>query len=221
MLTKEELKNPEFSYFIGAVQGDGSYGKYVDRTKGKFRTTLSLNANDLEMVGKCADIFNFSFERNVSIGKRKNDKTLGFSTTVNSLVTIFSELRIDFSDPPKPPNWITQNIKPFGPYMAGLIDSDGSVAVKRKKYPQCAIRIISGYRQEQLKIVVERMLNCKSSIEETGQFVKEWENWYPAFRLSFLVSKKNWKIIEKNVLPFITLSRKRIKIEHYLKKFAS
>jgi hypothetical protein len=59
-------------------------------------------------------------------------------------------------------------------------------------------------------------LKCKVSIEESGKIMKFTEKWYPGFDLVFLISSKNREIIRKNVLPFITIPRKRKIIEKYL-----
>ena len=104
--------------------------------------------------------------------------------------------------------------------MPGIIDSDGSVCIKRKKYPQCKISIISGHFQNELETAIKENLNCEANIQPSGHTVESWGGkWYPGFDLDFLVSGKNWKIIKENVLPFITIPRKRIIIEKYLQKF--
>lgn len=139
---------------------------------------------------------------------------------MKNLVKIFADLKIDFSDPPKPPKWITDSPKFFGSYLAGLIDSDGNIGIKRKKYPQCRIRITSDHHQDELKLAIEKILNCKASIEDKGRFVEEWGGgWYPGYDLIFLVSKKNWKILKENTVPFIAIPRKRTVVEKYLQKF--
>ena len=131
-------------------------------------------------------------------------------------MNIFSDLNINFKDPPKPPNWINDNIKFFGPYLAGVIDSDGSVCIKRPKYPQCKIKIISGHPQYNLKESIEKNLKCKVAIEDSGKIMQYTGKWYPGFDLVFLVSSKNLKIIKEYVLPFITIPRKRNIIKRYI-----
>lgn len=188
MIDEKKLITSEFTYFVGAMQGDGSYGTYVNSVNKKFRTCLMISAVDREMVEKCARTFN--------------------------------RLKITFSDPPNPPNWIIANPKLFGAYIAGLIDSDGNVCIKRKKYPQCRVKIISGSPQENLRNAIEKNLNCKVSLENVGRIVEEWGGrWYPGFNLVFLISKKNWYVTRNNILPFISIPRKRAIIEIYLKKF--
>jgi len=213
----KNLMNKDFCYFIGVIQGDGTCRKYIDRTKNKKRLCLFLAGKDIEMVSRSANIFNSTFRKNVGIFRRSRDNLFGFSTTVNSLAYFFNKLKIDFSDPPKAPNWIKNNEDLFGSYLAGLIDSDGSVCIKRKKYPQCKVNIISGHPQHDLKKSIEKNLKCKASIEESGGIMKSTGKWYPGFDLVFLVSSKNREFVRKNVLPFITIPRKRETIEKYLK----
>jgi len=215
----EGLIDSNFCYFIGVMQGDGSYGNYIDSVKNKKRTCLSLAGKDIEMVSKSALIFNNVFKRKVKIFKRKNDNLFGFSTSIGNIVYFFNKLKIDFSDPPKVPFWIKNNRIFFGSYLAGLIDSDGTVCIKRKKYPQCKIAIISGYPQYNLKESIEKNLKCKASIEDSGGIMKSTGKWYPGFDLVFLVSSKNREIIRRNVLPFIMIPRKRKIIEKYLESY--
>ena len=118
MIKKENFFTNEFAYFVGVMQGDGSYGTYIDRVKNKFRTCLTLCAIDLEMVEKSVKIFNETFHKNVTIYRRKKDNLFGFSTSVKNLIEVFNKLEIDFHDPPKPPLWIKNNIEYFGSYLA-------------------------------------------------------------------------------------------------------
>lgn len=53
MFEEEKFCTNEFAYFVGVMQGDGSYGTYADRREGhtnKFRACFTLAAIDLEMV---------------------------------------------------------------------------------------------------------------------------------------------------------------------------
>ncbi len=84
------------------------------------------------------------------------------------------------------------------------------------------IRITSGTPQNELKEAVERILHCKAYIEskhriaylaKTGRFIDgRYSN------LEFLVSSKNAKFVRENLLPHMTLPRKRDKIIAYLSK---
>jgi len=211
------MKSPELGYLIGTLQGDGCYYQYPvnDRGKIRVRQVIKLDAKDLEMIEKSKGIFEKVFKR-----KRKtyqlSDGRFGFSFLVRNLLNKFKELDMSFKDPPKPPEWVKHKIEFFGPYLAGLIDSDGDVRIKRPKYPQCAIRITSGHRQKNLEISIEKNFNCGASITEERCFNKKWKIWNHGSRLEFLISSKNFKKFKRFVLPYIMVPRKKIKIENYI-----
>jgi len=214
-------KTPEISYMIGALQGDGCLTKYFVKEREDritLRHVIILEAIDLEMVKKVKEIFERTFSRKRKIYKRSEGR-FGFTFGVKTLLNEFKELDIDFKDPPKPPQWIKNRIDFFGPYLAGLIDADGDVRIKRPKYPQCAIRITSGHPQKYLKEFVEKNLNCCASITEEKSFNKQWIMWNHGFSLEFLVSSKNFDNIKQYILQYIQRPRKKLIIERYLRKF--
>ena len=102
--------------------------------------------------------------------------------------------------------------------MAGLIDGDGDVRIKRQKYPQCVIRITSGFSQDFLAKCIKKNLNCSISIsfrkkesEYKGKIMKG--SWYA---LEFYMSSKNEKFIKQFILPYINLPYKADKIRNYI-----
>jgi len=215
---ENKFLNQNFSYFVGAIQGDGSRWDFFDKKMNYMRNGLSFNSIDFILVKKMSFIMNKAFKRKTNVYHKK-DGSFGFTTSIKTLLKTFQSLEIDFKDPPKPPSWILKNIKFFGPYLAGVIDTDGSVCIKRKKYPQCKIKIISGHPQVELKSSIEKILNCKASIEDSGKIMKSTGKWYPGFDLVFLVSSKNNEIFRKYIVPHIQLERKKNIIELYLKKY--
>lgn len=147
-----------------------------------------------------------------------SDGRFGFTFSVKTLLNKFKELDINFKDPPKPPKWVNI-VNLFGPYLAGLIDADGSVCIKRPKYPQCKVKITSGHPQNNLKLHIEKHLNCKASIEEVRTWNKKWNIWNHGFNLVFLISSRNLHIFKQHILPYIQIPRKRRIIEKYIKIF--
>lgn len=107
-----------------------------------------------------------------------------------------------------PPSWIDHE-KFFGPYIAGVIDGDGSIRIKRPEYPQCYVDITSASEPEELRIAIENYLNCFSSFRHVKRGDESW------YRLQFLVSKKNVEVIEKFVYPHIQIKHKREVLEKY------
>jgi hypothetical protein len=211
----------ELSYMIGVIQGDGCLYEYSTKYKGRNenRVILKLNAKDLEMVMKVRDIFDKKFKRKNRICKNANGM-YDFHSRVKTLLEQLHDLSINFkNDPPIPPTFVRNDIKLFGPYLAGLIDSDGDVRIKRPKYPQCAVRINSGHPQTELKKYIEKNLNCKANISEMKTWNNRWKRWNHEFRLEFLISSRNFKIFRKFILPFIQIPRKKMKIKEYLNKF--
>lgn len=211
-------KTKSLCYLIGALQGDGYFYIYRYRPKddSKMRTyyRLQFSSKDLEMAERVKETFGESFSRDIKIC-RKSNGMYEFSAVIKTLMKQLKDLDIHFEDPPKPPQWI-DSVNLFGPYLAGLIDTDGSICIKRKKkYPQCKIMITSRYAQNKLKKYIEKYLNCKAYIEHSVRYHKTWRKTTNSFNIVFLMSSKNFKLIKKHILPHIVLQRKSGVIEKY------
>lgn len=77
--------------------------------------------------------------------------------------------------------------------------------MKRKKYPQCVIKITSGKSQKELADSIEKFLKCAVSITpyEGKRVLNEkiiHGKWY---ELEFLISSKNYLFIKRYVTPHI------------------
>lgn len=175
-----------------------------------------MQATDLKMVKKVQEIFNKIFNRNVKI-YRGSDGVYEIKYLVKTLIPTFKKLDIKIKDPPVLPKWIN-NINFFGPYLAGVIDADGSVCIKRPKYPQCNIKIYSGHHQLKLKKSIEKHFNCKVFDTKEIKYNKIWKTWTSVFRIDFTISPKNVTMIKKYLLPYIVIPRKRNKIKKYIKE---
>ncbi len=212
---------PDLSYLVGVLQGDGCFSKYYAKERNNrmvLRHAVSLEAKDLEMVKRSQEIFNKSFNRNSKVHRRKSRRMYSFKYLVKTLNPSLESLDIKIKDPPVPPKWVNAYNKFFGPYLAGVIDSDGSVCIKRPEYPQCSIKITSGHPQTELKKSIEKHFNCKVFLTKEIKYNKTWKMWTSDFKISFVVSPKNVFVIKKYLLPHLTIPRKRNKIEKYIKE---
>ena len=135
-------------------------------------------------------------------------------------VPLFKSLDINFQDPPKPPSWVKEKINLFGSYLAGIIDGDGDVRIKRRKYPQYMVRITSGSEQTDLTVNIEKFLRCSTTItKRTRKSFYAKENRYihgTSYSLEFLISSKNIEFVKRFILPYINLSRKHNRIKNFI-----
>jgi len=131
---------------------------------------------------------------------------------------LFHKLKIKLSKPPTPPNWILNSNKFFGAYLAAIIDGDGGVRIKRYKYPQCVIRIISGEFPHKLSKAVERILRCSiySEYRERTTFIGNRKISGKSYTLEFNITKKNIGFVKNFILPHIVSSHKSDKIKEFL-----
>ena len=106
----------------------------------------------------------------------------------------------------------------FGAYLAGVIDGDGDIRLKIPQYPQCVIRINSGFYAENLLYSLKSKLNINTSI------LKQYnENTYEdrkisgySYGLEFCVSSKNCDFFERYVLDNMSLFYKKDKITNHI-----
>lgn len=131
-----------------------------------------------------------------------------FAHDRQGITTHFEEFEISDEVPPPPPSWINSR-KFFGPYVAGVIDGDGNVRIKRPEYPQCYVDITSAPEPKELQVAVEKYLNCSSSYRHKERGNNSW------YRLQFLVSSKNIDIVKEFVYPHIQIKHKREAMEKY------
>ena len=169
------------------------------------------------MIKKFREIFNYYFNRNVSIQKDKNKNRFSFRTSINRLLTEFTQLEI-LPKNISPPQWI-QNIELFGAYIAGLIDGDGNICIKRPKYPQCRIRITNERKQKELAFFIQKIFNCSTTLTpvKKDSVLNGRKIHGEAYDLEFYVSKKNIYYIKKFVYPYIQIKHKRKTLERFFK----
>jgi len=208
----------ELAYWVGVLQSDGclTTRNYRDRKSQKI-VKVEVAPKSLEMVKKFSQLSELLFTRKAKIFKLSSGK-FKFSIGASQLIEIFEKLDIDAKDPPRPPFWVLDNYPKFGAYLAGLIDGDGDIRIKRPEYPQCALRITSGGVQTSLKKAIKELLKCGVSITyRSGTSMLDGRKiegkWYD---LEFVVSRKTRDFLEKFVLPKMTIKHKVQKLSEFL-----
>lgn len=214
----DTYKNENLAYWCGLVQADGYFKK--KRQRGRDNYLIVFAVKDKILVEAFQKISASVLGRNTVIYKRRNLNLFVCEIGVTRLIPLFEALDVRFDNPPKPPKWILDDLRLFGAYLAGLIDGDGNVRIKRPEYLQCGIRITSGSRPKCLRASIKRMLGCGACITKrhNRSFFKKGNriiegSWYD---LEFLVSSKTKDFIEQNVLPNIRLSRKSEPIRKFI-----
>ncbi len=210
----------ELAYWVGVVQSDGSFCSYVERSTSKIKCTISFGVSEksLKMLEQFERLSFLLFKRKGSIFKSKTRKVFYSKIGVKSFIGIFQGLGIKFGDPPIPPIWTMQKPELFGAYLAGLIDGDGTVTIRRPEYPQCSVRITSGSKQLELAKYIRKVLKCSVWISSYKDKRKiddrfsdcEWSD------IEFLVSSKTYEFFRRFVLPYIQLDYKKDKIRNYI-----
>ena len=217
----EDEINPskDLGYWVGVVQSDGWLSKTRRKNHG-INYLIKLGViTSIPMLEKFREISRKVFNKNNKSWKNKKTGYVEFKFGAKKLLPIFDKLNIDFSDPPNPPNWCLKNIEYFGAYLAGVIDGDGDVRIKRPKYPQCAIRISSGSPQLNLQKAINQILNCSSNIIMVRKIrtLGKYTFLSTVYVLEFNVSRKNMDFIEVYVVPHLAMKHKKNKILSYIK----
>jgi hypothetical protein len=213
-----EKFDEELAYWVGIVQTDGCIVKYVPKNRKTERIEISMEVSkkSLPMLRKFKEICQTYLKRKCKIWKVRRGQ---FAThvCVKGLQDVLESLGVNVKGI-KPPKWVVRNMKFFGAYLAGIIDGDGNVRVKRKKYPQCAIRVYSKENPSILAEFIRKFLRCAVRITfHTGTrklngkiIVGKW------YELEFLVSSKNYIFMSKYVIPFLQIKYKRDKLTRYI-----
>ncbi|UCG95892.1 MAG: hypothetical protein JSV92_02500 [archaeon] len=206
------MKLKKLAYWTGLSQADG----WMKRNKSSF--LIEIESIDFILIKRFQTISKEIFNSKSSIFKRNKKDVWSCKIGITKLIPMFEKNKIYFSDPPMPPKIFCENDKLFGSYLAGIIDGDGDVRIKRPKYPQCTIRISSGKFPKDLSISIKERLKCSTLITKRSRVSKIgnrkiYGTWY---ELEFYISSKNAEFIKKYVLPNLILERKSNKIRNFL-----
>lgn len=215
--------NEDFAYWVGVVQTDGSYFTGLVNKRRKtpsvgHHVNLEVSLDSYQMLEKFLQISrdilgskaNIWYRQRTINGKKWDvyGTCLGIKSIVKDL-DVFG-INLHYAEPPK----VFNDKKLFGAYLAGIIDGDGSVNVrkdKNKKRPYCAINIVSHEPIIKLNNLIKGKMNCSSSYSKVRDV--------NAFTLRFSVTHKNKEFIMDYMLHHMAISRKRNKLRHFMMDF--
>lgn len=213
-----KLKCPNLAYWLGVMQTDGNFRTYSVKERKrripylKSECRVIVSRRSLPMVSKFCKISNRLFGAHISLTKNKRNQYV-CRVYVRRLLRIFKKLNIYFTKTPLPPEWVKNSDLNFGAYLAGIIDGDGHVKLKRNKdrrIPQCVVIISNGKPQHELAESIQDHLNCKVQIFKRTKRKKKG-TW---FELTFYISRKtNLSYVKNFLLPFVAIPHKRIRIK--------
>jgi len=202
------------------MQADGYFHNFFDKHKNRIipRIKFCVAESSNEMLKKIKQILKTEFNKDVTIFAYRN--SLRLETSVAKLIPSFNELKLDFKDPPKPPEFVLNDKELFGAYLAGVVDGDGNICIKRPKYPQCRIKITSGTPQYRLAETIKRFFNCYVGLRKyktvgylNGRLIKG-----KGCDLEFYVSSKNMKKLPMSLLDYLCMPKKHAILSTFLKQ---
>jgi hypothetical protein len=215
----KNLRNKDVAYLVGSFQSDGYFYKFIDKKRNKTENRFGIcgGKKSLKMLKRFNYILAKFFLKNIQIQKVKGKNYFYVRTSINRIINYFYKLEI-LPKKFESPSWIFNNDELFGSYLAGIIDGDGSVCIKRKKYPQCRIRICDGKPPEKLKRQIISKLKCTARIYfvRNISFMNGREIYGKGYYLEFYVSSKNLEFIKKYVYPEIQIEYKKEKLKRII-----
>ena len=215
-----KMECEDLAYWVGVAQTDGYHKKYLPKNQNNVTHSMVLHVGfcSIPMLIKFREISRSLFQIKGSTYSVNGNNSLVFKFGITRLLNLFNELDIIFSDTPQPPLWVMKNSTFFGAYLAGIIDGDGDVRIKRPRYPQCAIRINSGSPANHLLSAIKSKLGIGASLSTNHR-----DTVYQgrriigrSHRLEFYVSSKNIDFFERYVLDHLAMGYKRKKIRDYV-----
>ena len=213
-------QDESIAYFIGVLHTDGCICTYRFRNKIRTRYILDVGKKSLPMLKRIRRIFQQRFGRIPKMRKKyhlNENPTFLIEVNIMNLQRMFNNLKIDKV---KIAPWIRFNSRFFGAYLAGVIDGDGDVRIKRPAYPQCEMRITAGKKQSLLIELIRYHLKCSCRLEEaiisTYSLPRAKSKFGISYRHCFYLSSKNIAYFKKYVLPFITIKHKKEKLRRFI-----
>lgn len=213
---KSSNVNEDIAYFIGVLHTDASIFDYTFRGTIRSRYSLEIGEKSIPMLNRIRQIFNKRFNRSSKMRIRSHlgeNPTFLIELNIKNLKEEFHKFKIDKN---KIPIWIQNDKVYFCAYLAGVIDGDGDIRIKRPKYPQCQIRITAGERLSKLMELIQRHLNCSCGLEtaivSTYSLPRAKSKFGIGYRHYFYVSPKNIDTIKRLVYPLIQIKHKREKL---------
>jgi hypothetical protein len=201
--------NADLAYLLGVFQSDGCYWKFYNKKTNKLVHRLGFYGNEksLPMLEKAQTVLKKEFRRSLAINARKDKKNFYIQTSINSDLGVFE--RLGFLSPKShTPQWISKNEEIFFSYLAGMIDGDGNICIKRPSYPQCRVTITSEFMLPELKSNIEKFLRCK-----VNYYKYKNRN---AYNIDFYISPRNAKITKDKLYPNLAINHKRKTLSKFL-----
>ena len=215
------MKKDDLAYFVGVLHTDGCICTYRFRDNIRHRYILSVGKKSMPMLKKTRDIFHEEFGRTLKIRKQlhKNENpTFLIEVGIANLRDIFAKWEIDKR---RLAPWIKNSQRFFCAYLAGVIDGDGDITIKRPQYPQCQVRITAGEDLLELMGLIRQHLKCACNLQRaicfTYSLPRAKVKFGVAHRHCFYLSPKNMKVFRKLVLPHIQIKHKREKLLDFYK----
>jgi len=199
--------NEDIAYFIGVLHSDGCIYKFKDK-KEKFtriRLILGVALKSLPMAKKFQEILEKYFNRKINIRKRSNKNLYLMQTSINKIYFIFKNWKKG-----RIPYEIKKNPSLFGAYLAGLIDGDGHIKLKKNKdrrLYQLYISISDERKAIALKNLIKKFMKCGAHIYKYKK-----KNCYDT---CFYITYKNLIFLEKYILPHLTIPYKTERLKNY------
>jgi hypothetical protein len=205
--------NEDFAYWLGLVQADGFISNY--KLKNSEHEIFEFGLETIsEILAKEFSKGLMAFGRKCSVIKTKRS-TYRCRTSVKEIIHELRSMNIKLREKEYlPVEKIRHSDSLFGAYLAGVIDGDGDVRIKRPAYPQCMIRVSSGSKQQELSDIIRNKMQCSVS-ERSRTATRHGSNmhWY---ELEFLVTSKNVMFIKNFLMPYIKLKYKKEKIGNFI-----
>jgi hypothetical protein len=215
------MKKEDLAYFVGVLHTDGCICTYRFKDSTRRRYILDVGKKSVPMLKKIRDIFHEEFGRTIKIRRihHKNENpTFVIEVDIINLRDLLAKWKIDKK---KLAPWIGNSQRLFCAYLAGVIDGDGDVSIKRPQYPQCQVRITAGEELPELMKLIQRHLRCACGLQvaivSTYSLPRAKKKFGVAYRHCFYLSKKNLRVFKKFVLPYIQIKHKRQKLLDFYK----
>jgi DNA-binding transcriptional regulator WhiA len=163
------LKIPEHSYFFGFAQTDGSLSK-SSRNRGKFQ--IEIGKKDLHILKSFKTLFPSVYSsikaRNRDTNFKKNYTS--FVLTINDINfrEEIDKLGVPYGKKSEiivPPNFAFKERD----YIRGLIDGDGSIGMRLKKFPFISFTVKSEKLKDYLVGVVERITGERKRLNRNAR----------------------------------------------------
>jgi len=198
----------DIAYLIGVLQSDGCIYEFYDkkRNRKQIRLNLTICEKSLPMAEKFRNVLMNKLSIHTNIRKKTCDNAFMLQTSINRTAHILREWKKEELN-----NEINSKIELFGAYLAGLIDGDGHIQIKHntdRRIPQMRIEIAEDRPMKVLQHLLYKFFNCKTHFTKcrTSNCIET----------CFYVSKKNIKLLELYVYPYIMILHKKERFQKFL-----